>query len=655
MSKYTNYNHIPALASGDILFSMVDVSDTTQSPDGSTAYGLVSDFDARYLRSANNLSDLTNTSTSRTNLGLAIGTDVQAYDADLAAIAGLTSAANKLPYFTGSGAAALADLTTFGRSLIDDANAAASIATLGLDADLATFSLPASTTISAFGATLTDDADAATARNTISAASKALDNLASVAINTDLLLGSSDGGALGSGAKMWSDLFLASGAVINFNNGNATLTHSAATITADGAALVWNEAGAALNIRFESDTDANMFFLDGTNNKVGFGTNTPAEKLNVIGNLQVDDATTPTKGYRFRTSGSSLDLDGSNADLLVSNYSGAGFTGTQRQYMRFGASGGFVTLANGWEWKTANNVFGTTQHSINADAGVVFNDTGGAFDTRVEGDTDQNLLFIQGSTDRVGIGNATPSEKLHVTGNIKATGTLNAGAAAGTTGTLNLLGSTSGTASIVAPAAAGTPTLTTPVNSGTLATIAKTGIAKISGGATQFGLPGMVFTNTGTSTLVINEVRYLPFLVPYPVTITAHQFEVTAAPASNANVRVGIYAADTDMQPTGAPVYDNSGIAVASGFTGVKTTSSLSVALTPGMYLVALNCDVAMTIRTFTPGAFSIGTAMGATPYIQRYGVGQTYGALPNPGTKWTTPNASGSGLQHSVAFQWTE
>jgi hypothetical protein len=68
--------------------------------------------------STNNLSDVASASTSRTNLGLAIGTNVQAYDADLAALGGVTSAADKCPYFTGSGTASVFTCASAGRTLV---------------------------------------------------------------------------------------------------------------------------------------------------------------------------------------------------------------------------------------------------------------------------------------------------------------------------------------------------------------------------------------------------------------------------------------------------------------------------------------------------------------------------------------------------------
>lgn len=67
----------------------------------------------------------------------------------------------------------------------------------------------------------------------------------------------SDGSALGDASTMWSDLFLASGAVINFNNGDVTLTHSSNALTGSGGQLLWTYDGASTTppARFTNTTD----------------------------------------------------------------------------------------------------------------------------------------------------------------------------------------------------------------------------------------------------------------------------------------------------------------------------------------------------------------------------------------------------------------
>lgn len=57
----------------------------------------------------------------------------------------------------------------------------------------------------------------------------------------------------------------------------------------------------------------------------------------------------------------------------------------------------------------AQTVGGVKTHEV----GMVVNETGADSDTRIEGDTDANLLFVDASTDRIGIGTDTPLAKLH--------------------------------------------------------------------------------------------------------------------------------------------------------------------------------------------------------------------------------------------------
>jgi hypothetical protein len=63
--------------------------------------------------------------------GLVIGTDVQAYDASLASLAGLATTANRMIYTTGANAYAETPITTVARNLLDDTTVNAQRSTLG--------------------------------------------------------------------------------------------------------------------------------------------------------------------------------------------------------------------------------------------------------------------------------------------------------------------------------------------------------------------------------------------------------------------------------------------------------------------------------------------------------------------------------------------
>lgn len=93
-------------------------------------------------------------------------------------------------------------------------------------------------------------------------------------------------------------------------------------------------------------------------------------ELNVAGDAQIANGnltvTDFTKGYRFRVDGSALDLEATGTDLIVSNWSGTGFNGTQRSYFRLSADAQNIQIAGKVEYVDA--LYGATRHVLDGAA-----------------------------------------------------------------------------------------------------------------------------------------------------------------------------------------------------------------------------------------------------------------------------------------------
>lgn len=171
------------------------------------------------------------------------------------------------------------------------------------------------------------------------------------------------------------------------------------------------------------------------------------------------------------------------------------------------------------------------------------------------------------------------------------------------------------------------------------------------GGNVDYQFPGAALG--ATSTLAYSAGTLVYWFMHNHTTVTYDQMavNVTTGPASNANIRCGIYAADTDFQPSGAALVDVT-TAVATSFTGVKTlTISSGGQLAAGRYLVAFNCDVNMTLRTWR-GMFYTGfvdNSLGGSTAFVGGSVASAYGALPT-NVPWTAVFSSVG--DHSVLLR---
>ena len=153
--------------------------------------------------------------------------------------------------------------------------------------------------------------------------------------------------------------------------------------------LVINEIGAVFNVRIEGDTDANLFTTDATNSRVGVGTVSPAEKLDVVGNIKLSGNVVVASGFGIDFSATSHPA-GMTSELL-SDYEEGTWTPAQGSGLvvvgAFTSSGTYTKI--GRQVTVSGRVQGATSVAFTA-GGVVTNNipftagssgTGGAVDS----------------------------------------------------------------------------------------------------------------------------------------------------------------------------------------------------------------------------------------------------------------------------------
>ena len=176
------------------------------------------------------------------------------------------------------------------------------------------------------------------------------------------------------------------------------------------------------------DLDSQTFTIAGTSNEIVTVAGSQTLTISLPDDVTIGNDLTVTRHLDVdgTTNLDAVDIDGAvqvDAAITVgvndTGYDVKFFGATSGAYMLWDESADDLILAGA----AGLDVAGTTTlgGTLTTTAGSIFNQNGGDYDFRVEGDTEQNLFFVDASTDRVGIGTNAPSDIIDVQKNQNAT------------------------------------------------------------------------------------------------------------------------------------------------------------------------------------------------------------------------------------------
>jgi len=199
---------------------------------------------------------------------------------------------------------------------------------------------------------------------------------------------------------------------ILLQTGDPAVTNT--SLNANGSA-VFNEQGASVNFRVESDAQTHMLFVDGTNNRVGIQTDSPIAPFSVDDRVVIQDGANVI--HDLGSNGNAtFNEQGAAANFRVESNDNANMVFVDGSNNRVGighnAPGAPLDVSGDIHVRDATGV----QHFIQPAGNTIFNDRGLNVDFRVESDNNANMFFVDGGQDRVGIGTVTPATTFEVEG-----------------------------------------------------------------------------------------------------------------------------------------------------------------------------------------------------------------------------------------------